>query len=468
MRSTQLMRALSWFVLLALVATMAPPALSSTDGLKQQDGVIAAWSGAVLAENRLTSVSGAATATFVYDGDGNRVKTAFGSTTTVYVGNTYERDNGTTVRKYYYAGGVRVAMRSGGQTYYLLGDHLGGTNVTANSSGAELGRVLYRPWGEMRLTTGTTPTTWRFTGQREDATIELYYFNARYLDPSLGRFVQPDTIVPEPGDPQSLNRYSYVGNRPTRLVDPSGHCSTPSVNGSIGCTSVTGGATMPLVIDPATQPLTVAATGPQDTQQAAMGPARTAADDGAVLVYYAPAYVHPRAETVMVSGQAQTGLLGASAEVRRVTTITSLMPWRTQSYEEGAINGNMGPLGAEWTSQKGQTQPSFGIDLPIGDAQVQPGQVMAGITNPLGPVGIRLGFDFRPESVQTFITTRGHLDTIGGTTVFARRYASEGAKLWRMAYVRGTCVQGLGCFSGIEYTRWLLYNTGNPYAEVPQ
>ena len=107
------------------------------------------------------------------------------------MGNTYERDNGSTVRKYYYAGAVRVAMRTGGQTYYLLGDHLGGTNVTANSSGVQISKLLYRPWGETRFTTGTTPTTWRFAGQREDATIGLYYFNARYLDPQLGRFIQP-------------------------------------------------------------------------------------------------------------------------------------------------------------------------------------------------------------------------------------------------------------------------------------
>jgi RHS repeat-associated protein len=176
------------------------------------------------AENRLTSVSGAAAASFVYDGDGNRVKTTFGSTTTVYVGNIYERDNGSTVRKYYYAGGVRVAMRTGGQIYYLLGDHLGGTNVTANSSGVQISKLLYRPWGETRFSSGTTPTTWRFTGQREDATIGLYYFNARYLDPQLGRFTQADTIVPEPGDPQALNRYSYANNNPVKFTDPSGHC----------------------------------------------------------------------------------------------------------------------------------------------------------------------------------------------------------------------------------------------------
>ena len=85
------------------------------------------------------------TTTYSYDGDGNRVKATFGSTTTVYVGNHYERDNDSTVRKYYYAGGARVAMRSGGQTYYLLGGHLGGTNVTVNSSGVQLSKLLYKP-----------------------------------------------------------------------------------------------------------------------------------------------------------------------------------------------------------------------------------------------------------------------------------------------------------------------------------
>jgi RHS repeat-associated protein len=189
------------------------------------------------AENRLTSVSGAAAATFVYDGDGNRVKTTFGSTTTIYVGAIYERDNGSTVLKYYYAGGVRVAMRTGGQIYYLLSDHLGSTNVTANSSGAQISKLLYKPWGETRFTSGTTPTTWRFTGQREDATIGLYYFNARYLDPQLGRFTQADTIVPEPGNPQALNRYAYVLNNPIVHVDPDGNSPllvTALIGGVVG------------------------------------------------------------------------------------------------------------------------------------------------------------------------------------------------------------------------------------------
>ncbi|MFO0701154.1 MAG: RHS repeat-associated core domain-containing protein [Nitrospira sp.] len=46
---------------------------------------------------------------------------------------------------------------------------------------------------------------------------------ARYYDPRLGRFVSPDTIVPDLGDPQSLNRYSYARNNPLLYTDPTGH-----------------------------------------------------------------------------------------------------------------------------------------------------------------------------------------------------------------------------------------------------
>ncbi len=60
-------------------------------------------------------------------------------------------------------------------------------------------------------------------GQRRDGVIRLYDDNARYYDPAIGRFTQPDTIVPNPADPQSLNRYAYVNNNPVRYTDPSGH-----------------------------------------------------------------------------------------------------------------------------------------------------------------------------------------------------------------------------------------------------
>jgi hypothetical protein len=48
-------------------------------------------------------------------------------------------------------------------------------------------------------------------------------YGVRYCGAALGRFIVPDTIVPEPGNPQALNRYAYVDNNPLKYTDPSGH-----------------------------------------------------------------------------------------------------------------------------------------------------------------------------------------------------------------------------------------------------
>ena len=47
--------------------------------------------------------------------------------------------------------------------------------------------------------------------------------NARYYLPHLGRFASPDTLVPDPANPQAFNRYSYTLNNPLRYTDPDGH-----------------------------------------------------------------------------------------------------------------------------------------------------------------------------------------------------------------------------------------------------
>ena len=47
-------------------------------------------------------------------------------------------------------------------------------------------------------------------------------YGARLYDAALARFIQPDTIVSQPGNPQALNRYRYVLNNPLRFIDGSG------------------------------------------------------------------------------------------------------------------------------------------------------------------------------------------------------------------------------------------------------
>jgi RHS repeat-associated protein len=157
------------------------------------------------------------------DVDNNRVKKVAGSTATYYIGNHYEVtvSVATSVLKYYYFGKQRIALRNSVGVVYLHSDHLGSTSVT---SGATSSAQTYYPFGSIRTATGSVPTDFGFTGQRTDASSNLMYYGARYYNSTLGRFISADTIVPSAGNPQSLNRYSYVGNNPIRYTDPDGHC----------------------------------------------------------------------------------------------------------------------------------------------------------------------------------------------------------------------------------------------------
>jgi RHS repeat-associated protein len=105
-----------------------------------------------------------------------------------------------------------------------LRDHLGSTSVTADPKrGQVLTELRYLPWGEIRYTSGDTATDRKYTGQAEASGIGLYFYNARWYDPALGRFAQADIMVPNPGNPMSFDRYSYVMNNPIKYIDPSGH-----------------------------------------------------------------------------------------------------------------------------------------------------------------------------------------------------------------------------------------------------
>ncbi len=110
---------------------------------------------------------------------------------------------------------------------YLHGDHLGSASLATDASGTKItdSGTRYSPYGMTRPGLAGTglPTDRRFTGQREEPSLGFYDYGARPYAPALGRFLQADTIVPNPADPQSLNRYSYVNNNPLRYTDPSGH-----------------------------------------------------------------------------------------------------------------------------------------------------------------------------------------------------------------------------------------------------
>jgi len=182
-------------------------------------------------ENRLISgnKNSVTLASYTYDGDGRRVKAVENGLTTVYIGDYYEwrNDSTTTTQvKYYYANGQRIAMRSNGTLTWLLGDHLGSTTITAEANGTLATEQKYTAWGQTR--SGSVTTDRQYTGQISEAQLGIYFYNARYYDPYLNHWTQPDTIVPDPYNPQDWDRYSYTRNNPINYVDPTGHkaCSS--------------------------------------------------------------------------------------------------------------------------------------------------------------------------------------------------------------------------------------------------
>ncbi|HXB58566.1 MAG TPA: RHS repeat-associated core domain-containing protein [Candidatus Acidoferrales bacterium] len=109
--------------------------------------------------------------------------------------------------------------------YYYHGDHLGSSNVLTDRSGNQVQHYEYSSFGQTSFADNSSafPVSNRYTGQIADDETGLYYYGARYYDPQLGRFIQPDSDVGSPDNPQNLNRYSYCGNNPLNCMDPTGH-----------------------------------------------------------------------------------------------------------------------------------------------------------------------------------------------------------------------------------------------------
>ncbi len=169
---------------------------------------------------------------FVYDGDGGRVKQTTAEGTTIFLGSSYEIDPTGKATKYVFAGSQRTAAKdSTGALRFYHTNHLGSTHVVTDGAGKPLERIEYLPYGAVhRRDVAQSPeppaqsrVAHTFTGQRFDASTGLLFYHARYYDPTLGRFLSADPTVQRPGDPQDLNRYAYARNNPLRFVDPTGY-----------------------------------------------------------------------------------------------------------------------------------------------------------------------------------------------------------------------------------------------------
>jgi RHS repeat-associated protein len=186
-------------------------------------------------ENQLTQVKNCSNnqliAEYAYDYKGTRIKKKEYNNgtlqkTTYTPTKSYETvklsNNTTQNTSYYYANSQIIARKNpdGSKTYYQ-NDHLSSTNLLTNQNGDVVENTTYYPYGEVK--SGGTQSKYLYTGKQKDAETGLSYYEARYYNPHIGRFAQPDKLLADVYDPQQLNRYAYVRNNPLKYTDPSGN-----------------------------------------------------------------------------------------------------------------------------------------------------------------------------------------------------------------------------------------------------
>ncbi len=122
-----------------------------------------------------------------------------------------------------YLNGLRVAaMTPSGETVYYLTDNVDSVRVVADERGKPVTRTEYLPYGETWFQIGNTNHAPKYNSQELDKESGLYYYNARYYDPEVGRFTSADSVIDGEYETQGWNRYSYVKGNPVRYGDPSG------------------------------------------------------------------------------------------------------------------------------------------------------------------------------------------------------------------------------------------------------
>lgn len=152
-----------------------------------------------------------------------------------YIDKYYQVDQDGRAQMHIYLGDEKIAtIDNRGNISFPLVDQLGSPVILTDQTGQIVASSDFGVFGDLRLSTGTVSSDYKFTGKELDQENNLEYFGARYYDSGLARFVSIDPVLL--GDfskflanPQALNSYSYALNNPIALIDPFG-LSTATVN----------------------------------------------------------------------------------------------------------------------------------------------------------------------------------------------------------------------------------------------
>mgnify|MGYP000100833980 FL=1 len=136
----------------------------------------------------------------------------------------------------YDANGSVVGMKYNGAQYWYQKNMQGDVVRILNSYGRVVAIYTYDAWGKiLQITDGSgndvsgnpdhiaNINPFRYRGYYYDVETGWYYLNSRYYDPTVGRFLSPDTILGANGGLQGYNLFAYCNNNPVMFADATGY-----------------------------------------------------------------------------------------------------------------------------------------------------------------------------------------------------------------------------------------------------
>ena len=206
-------------------------------------------------------------------------------------------------------------------------------------------RAHYLPFGDWRVEPAHELTDQGFTGHKHNDDLGLIYMNARYYVGYINRFISADSIVPNPANPQSFNRYSYVRNNPLKYKDPTGHYECHANGICADVITSTWTPTRPAL--PASQPL-ISFTGGawSNSAEATIRQAAVALGQAMADAYNGLWSMMEANFTPLTAGQAFRSAMGGTVEFNRSNAGCTTGCWgeatrrRTITVYTDAFNNN--------------------------------------------------------------------------------------------------------------------------------